>query len=83
MPEWTREQKRERVRNRVRNAHVSEGYQYFPAKEENSTVRWDDYLRVGIYVRVSSSDPSQTSSFELQQKYYDEFVSKQDRKSVV
>ena len=76
MPEWTREQKRERVRNRVRNAHVSEGYQYFPAKEDTSTVRWDDYLRVGIYVRVSSSDPSQTSSFELQQKYYDEFVSK-------
>lgn len=76
MPEWTREQKRERVRNRVNKAYSPENHQYFPAKEDSSTVGWDDYLRVGIYVRVSTSDPMQTTSFELQQKYYDEMVAK-------
>lgn len=76
MAEWTREQQRERVRDRVRNAHVTEGYQYFPAKEYPSHVGWDDYLRVGIYTRVSTLDPSQTSSLELQQKYYNELVSR-------
>ena len=58
MPEWTREQKRERVRNRVNKAYSPENHQYFPAKEDSSTVGWDDYLRVGIYVRVSTSDPN-------------------------
>lgn len=76
MPEWTNEQKRERVRNRVRQAHVSEGYQYFPAKEDSSHVGWDDYLRVGIYARVSTLDPLQTTSFELQKEYYDDLVAK-------
>ena len=72
----TREQSREMARIRVNRAYSPANHQYFPAKEESSTVGWDDYLRVGIYVRVSTTDPMQTTSFELQQKYYDEMVTK-------
>ena len=72
----SREERRERNRNRIRNAHATEVYQYFPAKVSTSTVGWDDYLDVAIYARVSSDDPMQTTSYELQQTYYDEFVSK-------
>lgn len=76
MPEWTNEQKRERVRNRVKKAHAAESHQYFPAKEDSSHVGWDDYLLVGIYARVSTLDPLQTTSFELQKEYYDDLVAK-------
>ena len=34
----------------------------------------DIHQRVAIYVRVSTGDPNQTSSYELQKKYYEEFV---------
>lgn len=35
-----------------------------------------DFLidKVAIYVRVSTDDPRQTTSYELQKKYYEEFV---------
>ena len=36
----------------------------------------DIHQRVAIYVRVSTGDPNQTSSFELQRKYYEEFVTR-------
>ena len=34
----------------------------------------DAHQRVAVYVRVSTGDPNQTSSYELQKKYYEEFV---------
>lgn len=34
----------------------------------------DQYQRVAIYARVSTDNPMQTTSFELQQKYYEELV---------
>lgn len=36
----------------------------------------DVYRRVAVYVRVSTDDPSQTSSYELQKNYYEDFVSR-------
>lgn len=73
MPEWTREQQTERVRRRIRAAVDPDRYHYTPAKENQY-----DYIkneqRVAIYARVSTLNPMQTSSFELQQKYYEELV---------
>lgn len=74
MPEMTREQQRERVRRRVRSAMDPDRYEYTPEKERTDHVKGDEFQRVAIYARVSTDDPAQTTSFELQQKYYEDLV---------
>ena len=64
----------ERVRQRV-NVRVDENkYEYYPETEHTETYDNDIYQRVGIYVRVSTDDEHQTMSYELQKKYYEDFV---------
>lgn len=70
------EQQKERVKRRVRLATDPDKYTYFPEKEKTDYVKSDEFQRVGIYARVSTSNISQTSSFELQQKYYVDMVSR-------
>ncbi len=43
----------------------------------------DVYQRVAVYVRVSTDDPRQTTSYELQKKYYEEFVIEQPKWELV
>ncbi len=74
MAEMTNEQRKERVRRRVRAATDPENYTYTPETERTDYVKSDEYQRVAIYARVSTEDPAQTSSFELQQKYYTKLV---------
>lgn len=74
MLEWTREQQAERVRRRIRAAQDPDSYHFTPAKENNEYADIDENLRVAIYARVSTLNPMQTSSFELQQKYYEDLV---------
>lgn len=75
--ELSNEEQRNRRKQRVDNASVDpEHYEYIPAKEQPGYPRTDDFLRVAIYARVSTLNPMQTSSFELQQKYYEELVSR-------
>ena len=74
MPELTNEERKERVRKRVRAATDPENYTYMPETEKTEYVKSDEYQRVAIYARVSTEDPAQTSSFELQQKYYTNLV---------
>ena len=74
MPEQTKQQQRERVRQRIRAAVDPEHYEYTPEKHQSDHVKADEFQRVAIYARVSTNDPTQTSSFELQQKYYQELV---------
>lgn len=74
MSELTNEQRKERVRRRVRAATDPENYVYTPETEKTEYVKSDEYQRVAIYARVSTEDPAQTSSFELQQKYYTKLV---------
>ena len=76
MADLTKEQKKERVRRRIRAATDPESYTYTPEIENQNHVKADEFQRVGIYARVSTGDPSQTSSFELQQKYYLDLVSR-------
>lgn len=63
-----------RVRNWVNKAYSLENHQYFPTKEDSSNLDRDDYLCIRIYIRVSTTYPMQTTSFGLQQKYYNELV---------
>ena len=75
--ELTNAQKQDRVRQRISQAYVDpDKYEYIPAKEQNDHVKADQFQRVAIYARVSTDNPIQTSSFELQQKYYEELVAR-------
>lgn len=76
MTEMTSEQQKERVRRRVRSAVDPDSYIYTPAQENNGYAKTDEFQRVAIYARVSTLDPRQTSSYELQQKYYEDLVSR-------
>lgn len=68
-------QNQNRVRQRISQASIDpDKYEYIPAKEQNDHVKADQYQQVAIYARVSTDNPMQTTSFELQQKYYEELV---------
>lgn len=67
---------KERVRKRIKADFDRTKYKYIP--EEKPIDYYDDDIsqRVGIYVRVSTDDIRQTTSYELQKKYYEDFVLK-------
>ena len=47
-----------------------------PAKPTEDLYDDNIYRRVAVYVRVSTDDPRQTSSYELQKNYYEDYVSR-------
>lgn len=82
--ELTNAQKQNRVRQRISQASIDpDKYEYIPAKEQNDHVKADQYQRVAIYARVSTDNPMQTTSFELQQKYYEELVAQHPQWALV
>ena len=70
----THEEQKERIRQRVHVKIDEKHYEYFPETEHTETYDNDNFQRVGIYVRVSTDDVHQSMSYELQKKYYEEFV---------
>ena len=71
-------------RMKQRRFHMNESnYEYFP--ETIVTDHYDNevYQRVAVYVRVSTDDPRQTTSYELQKQYYEEFVIKHPKWELV
>ncbi len=72
----TNEEQKERVRRRVRAQINPDSYEYYPETISSDHYKNDVYQRVAVYARVSTDDVRQTSSFELQKKYYEEFVAK-------
>lgn len=83
MPDSTKKQQRDKERRRVRSATNTDNYTYIPEKENIENIKSDQYQRVAIYARVSTDNPSQTTSFELQQKYYTEMVSRNPKWELV
>ena len=73
---WTSEQQKDRVRQRVRVQVDKDHYEYYPETVLNDHYKSDEYQRVAVYARVSTDDVRQTTSFELQKNYYEEFVAK-------
>lgn len=70
----SKQQQKEKVRKRM-NAKVDpENYEYIPAKKPIDYYDTEIPQRVAIYVRVSTDDIKQTTSYELQKKYYEDFV---------
>lgn len=71
-----REQQREKQRKRMHVEIDPDNYIYYPEKKQIDYHDEDINLRIAIYVRVSTDDPMQTTSYELQKKYYEDFVVK-------
>lgn len=66
--------RKEKVRRRMRVEIDPEKYVYFPAKKTVDYYDNEVPQRVAIYVRVSTDDVRQTTSYELQKIYYEDFV---------
>lgn len=66
--------KKEKIRKRMRAAVDQDKYEYYPGEEEPDIFDDSAQQRVAVYVRVSTNDIRQTTSYELQKKYYEDFV---------
>lgn len=71
-----REQQKQKVKKRYNVTIDPENYKFIPAKKQTDYYDDDVNQRVAIYVRVSTDDVRQTTSYELQKKYYEEFVTR-------
>ena len=69
----TIEKQKSKIRDRYKGV-APELIKVIPATEETSIFDEDAQLRVAVYARVSTGDPRQTSSYELQKNYYEDFV---------
>jgi len=72
----TKQQQKEKIRRRMNVSVDPENYEYIPAKKPADYYDTDILQRVAIYVRVSTDDIRQTTSYELQKKYYEDFVNR-------
>ena len=71
-----KERLKERTRRRMHVEIDPDNYEYIPEIKPVDYYDDDTPQRVAIYVRVSTDDVRQTTSFELQKQYYEEFVVK-------
>ena len=81
--DMTTEQRKERIRRRIRAKIDEEKYVYYPETIRTDHYKSDEYQRVAVYVRVSTDDVNQTTSFELQRKYYENFVHQHEKWELV
>lgn len=56
---------------------------FIPARPQEDFFTSDSHKRVAVYARVSTDDPNQTSSYELQKNYYEDFVHKRENWELV
>ena len=67
-------ERKERVRRRINTKVDPENYEFITAKKPIDYYDNDIRQRVAVYARVSTDNVQQTSSYELQKKYYEDFV---------
>jgi len=69
-----KEKQKERIRKRYSVKIDPDNYKFIPAHKQPDYYDEEIHQDVAIYVRVSTDDVRQTTSYELQKKYYEEFV---------
>ncbi len=69
------EQRKEQIRKRYKGVDESK-LSVIPAKPDLDVFDKQSIVRVAIYARVSTDDPNQTSSYELQKNYYTDLVNR-------
>ena len=67
-------ERKERVRRHINTKVDPKNYEFIPAKKPIDYYDNDIRQRVAVYARVSTDNVQQTSSYELQKKYYEDFV---------
>ena len=67
-------EQKEQVRRRINTKVDQENYEFIPAKKQIDYYDNDAPQRVAVYARVSTGNVQQTTSYELQKKYYEDFV---------
>jgi len=67
------EEKKDKTRRRIREADSSR-ITFIPADEEVDFYEDTSEKNVALYARVSTDSDKQTSSYEMQQKYYSRLI---------
>lgn len=67
------EEKKEKIRQRYKGVGEDQ-LSVIPAVPKPDIFDHDRKLRVAVYARVSTDDPNQTSSYELQKNHYTDLV---------
>ena len=67
-------EQKEQVRRRINTKVDPDNYEFIPAKKQIDYYDNDAPQRVAVYARVSTGNVQQTTSYELQKKYYEDFV---------
>lgn len=67
------DERKRKIRERYKGVSVDE-LDVIPAREKENIHKIDTPRRVAVYARVSTDDPNQTSSYELQKNHYNDFV---------
>ena len=78
-----KEEAKEKERRRMHSRVDLDNYEYYPEKKKADYYDTDVQQRVAIYVRVSTDDIRQTTSYELQKRYYEDFVSQRPNWTLV
>lgn len=69
------QEKKSKIRERYRGVDP-DTLECLPAKPPENIYDEGRELRVAVYARVSTDDPRQTSSYELQKNHYTDFVNR-------
>lgn len=78
----TKAQMKEKIRERYKGVSLDEA-EVIPARKQRDFYDTDEHQRVAVYVRVSTDNIQQTSSYELQKHYYEDMVNRHDNWSLV
>ena len=68
-------ERKAKIRQRYKGRNM-ENVHIIPANPTEGIFDEKEVKRVAVYARVSTDDPNQTSSYELQKNYYEDLVSK-------
>lgn len=71
----SKSEQKERIRQRYRGVDIEE-LEVIPAMPREELYDENKEKRVAVYARVSTDDPRQTSSYELQKNHYEDVVSR-------
>lgn len=78
----TKEEIKNEIRKRYQGADQNQ-ISVIPAREQNNFFNTDTPANVAVYARVSTGDPNQTSSYELQKNHYQDEINKRPNWNLV
>lgn len=74
--------KKQRIRERYKGVN-EDVLDVIPATPHEDFYKSEVHKRVAVYARVSTDDPNQTSSYELQKNHYEDLVNRRSNWELV